>query len=199
MKIKYVKNLGIPEIKVIGYERFHDERGYFTETFRGKNTIVQCNQSYSKTDTLRGLHFQFDPYIGKFVRVIKGEMLDLVLDIRKKSRTFGKLLMYHMSEWNEKSKYDEWIWIPKGFAHGCYFMENSIMEYLYTGMYNPRGEICVSPLAKDIDLSLLNDSQKAVFKTRVVGAKYISDKDRKGLTIEEWKKDKRLKKFKWKC
>ncbi|MGC8605786.1 MAG: dTDP-4-dehydrorhamnose 3,5-epimerase family protein [Desulfomonilaceae bacterium] len=92
----------MPEVKIIRFARFCDHRGYFTETFRQSDfqshpempfmkniQFVQMNESYSKAGTIRGLHFQWNPYMGKLVRTIAGHMVDLVLDIRKGRRTSG--------------------------------------------------------------------------------------------------------------
>src|SRR5579864_6398452 len=109
MKIEKVTSLAIQGIKVIKFKRFCDLRGYFTEHYRRsdfqknpetpfmKNVeFVQCNESYSRAGTLRGLHFQWNPYMGKLVRTISGRMIDIVLDIRKGSPTLGKGIMYDM-------------------------------------------------------------------------------------------------------
>src|SRR5207249_5665308 len=96
MNILEVKALAFPEIKVIRFGRYHDHRGYFTEHFRRSDLhtspltpflkgveFVQGNESFSKAGTVRGLHFQWNPYMGKLVRPLQGRMIDLVLDIRK--------------------------------------------------------------------------------------------------------------------
>jgi len=92
MKILDVKSLAIESVKVIRFARFCDERGYFTETFRKSDLLnnsqidsmtnvefVQANESLSKKGVIRGLHFQWNPYMGKLVRTIKGRMVDIVL------------------------------------------------------------------------------------------------------------------------
>ena len=117
MKIKDVKSLRIPEVKVICFERFLDHRGYFTEHFRKsdlfthpdldcfqKVEFVQCNESYSKKGTVRGLHFQWNPLMGKLIRTIRGRMVDMVMDIRKGSPTFGKIMLYDICKNGWKTK-----------------------------------------------------------------------------------------------
>ena len=99
MKILEIKTLAISEIKVIRFARFCDHRGYFTESYNKNDfsdidfmkgvEFLQANESYSKSETIRGLHFQWDPYMGKLIRVQYGHMVDLVLDIRKKGDTAG--------------------------------------------------------------------------------------------------------------
>lgn len=124
---------------------FGDERGYFFESYQQKRfeeeglptNYVQDNQSSSSKGTLRGLHFQNPPFEqGKLVRVIKGAVLDVVVDIRKKSPTFGK---YESFELNENNKHI--LWIPPGFAHGFYtFEDDTIFVYKCTGQYHKASE-----------------------------------------------------------
>ena len=124
---------------------FEDPRGYFFESYNKQlflnNQIdvefVQDNQSLSQTGVLRGLHFQNPPYAqGKLVRVIKGAVLDIAVDIRKNSTTYGK----HFSiELNEKNK--TMLWIPVGFAHGFLTTENdTIFSYKCTNFYHKQSE-----------------------------------------------------------
>lgn len=124
---------------------FEDPRGYFFESYNKQlflnNKIdvefVQDNQSLSQTGVLRGLHFQNPPYAqGKLVRVIKGAVLDIAVDIRKNSTTYGK----HFSiELNEKNK--TMLWIPVGFAHGFLTTENdTIFSYKCTNFYHKQSE-----------------------------------------------------------
>src|SRR3989344_3795385 len=107
MKILEINELKIPEIKTIKFARFHDHRGYFTEQFRKSDlfnrselnsmkgiNFVQANQSYSKKGTIRGMHFQWNPYMGKMVRTLSGHMVDLILDIRKGSPNYGKMIAF---------------------------------------------------------------------------------------------------------
>ena len=106
MKILDVKSLAISDIKVIRFGRFGDHRGFFAEHFRKSDfgthpqldfmagvEFSQCNESFSRPGTIRGLHFQWNPYMGKLVRTLSGRMTDMVLDIRKGSPTFGKILL----------------------------------------------------------------------------------------------------------
>ena len=126
MKILDVKSLAIEDVKVIRYARFCDHRGYFTEHYRQtdftqhpemafmKNVaFVQCNESFSHKGTIRGLHFQWNPHMGKLVRPLFGHLVDLALDIRKESPTFGKIIAYDMPV-KRDDEYAEWIWLPPG-------------------------------------------------------------------------------------
>ena len=206
MKILSVKSLDIPEVKVIRFARFCDHRGYFTEQFRASDlfkceelpslndaSFVQANHSYSKKGVIRGLHFQWNPYMGKLVRTLSGHMVDLVADIRKNSPTYGKIIAYDMPA-NEERDYDEWIWVPPGFAHGNFFKENSTIEYFCTGEYSPGCEAGVSPLAKDLDWSLCDLEIKKEFEN-LKESFIISDKDKDAMSLKEWEEDERSNNF----
>lgn len=208
MKVTEVKELAIPEVKVIRFARFCDGRGYFTEIFRRsdfKNHIrmeffkriefVQGNESFSKTGTIRGLHFQWSPPMGKLVRTIQGRMIDLVLDIRKYSPTFGKMIAYEMP-CQPQREYAEWIWVPPGFAHGNLFSEDTTIEYLCTGEYNPECEAGISPLAADIDWEICERDLREEFKAMCSSPIMImSEKDRSAPNLTEWRKDQRSSHF----
>src|SRR3989344_2876521 len=121
-----------------------DSRGFFSEIFRRDVfaahgiflDIAQVNQSSSQKGVLRGLHFQWDPPLGKLIRVIRGEAFMAFVDIRKKSETLGKCLTYTLSAENKKALY-----VPPGFAAGFYIPgESTDVEYYYTALYNPAGE-----------------------------------------------------------
>lgn len=136
---------------------FEDTRGYFYESYNKQlfidNNIdvdfVQDNQSLSQTGVLRGLHFQNPPYAqGKLVRVIKGAVLDVAVDIRKQSPTYGK---HYTIELNENNK--TIFWIPAGFAHGFLTLsDNTIFSYKCTNYYNKASE--GSLLWNDSDLGI---------------------------------------------
>lgn len=134
----------IAEVKLITPKKFADERGYFSETFKsndfkdlGINTLFnQDNQSFSLKGTLRGLHFQNPPFAqGKLVRVLKGEIIDIAVDIRKGSPTYGKYVKRNLSEENFKM-----LWVPEGFAHGFLALEDSTVFYKATSLYNKNSE-----------------------------------------------------------
>lgn len=197
MKIVEINSLAIPEVKVLKVARFCDHRGYFTESYRksdfkniseeiGDWEIMQGNESYSKVNTVRGLHFQWKPYMGKLVRTIHGHMIDLVMDIRKGSPTLGKIIAYDMPSSPEKDYY-EWIWVPVGFAHGNMFLENTTIEYFCSGEYGPGFEAGISPLSSDIDWSLCDNALKNIYeKIKSKSNMLITDKDKKGYSLKEW-------------
>jgi dTDP-4-dehydrorhamnose 3,5-epimerase len=207
MKILDVKQLEIPEINVIKFARFCDQRGYFTEHFRESDfqtnpltpfmrgvEFVQTNESFSRTRTVRGLHFQWNPYMGKLVRTLHGHMVDLILDIRKGSPSFGKAIAYDMPS-DVSEDFNEWIWVPPGFAHGNMFLENTTIEYFCSGEYSPGCEAGISPLAGDIDWSLCDRNLRETFYQVAYGTSLITDKDRDGLSVSAWQQDERSENF----
>ena len=202
MKIVEIKTLQIEAVKVIRFALFRDRRGYFTEHFRKSDfanhpemgfikdvEFVQCNQSDSKKGTVRGLHFQWNPYMGKLVRTLTGRMIDMVLDIRKNSPTFGKIILYDMPV-KQDVDYQDWIWVPPGFAHGNFFLEDTIIEYFCSGEYSPGCEAGISPLSKDIDWSLCDTELKKLFDDIVPSTSLITDKDKNGFSVLDWTKNK---------
>lgn len=207
MKILSVNSLVIPDIKVVKFARFCDARGYFTESFRKSDFIgnpemsfmnglefLQVNESYSRAHTIRGLHFQWNPYMGKLVRTVRGRMVDIVLDIRKGSPTFGKGIFYDMPG-DQNLDFNEWIWVPPGFAHGNFFTEESQIEYFCTGEYSQGCEAGISPLANDIDWSLSDPVLKSEFTRISSSTTLITDKDKNGLSLDSWINDSRSENF----
>ena len=136
---------------------FADPRGYFFESYNAnvfkQNGImvdfVQDNQSLSSTGVLRGLHFQAPPFDqGKLVRVINGAVLDVAVDIRKNSPTYGQHVTIELTEENKTMFY-----IPPGFAHGFLTLrDHTIFSYKCTGLYNKESEGSVLWNDKDLDI-----------------------------------------------
>jgi len=147
-----IKGLLIIEPRV-----FEDERGYFFESWSKDAfenagldiNFVQDNQSLSSKGVVRGLHFQNPPFAqGKLVRVLKGSVLDIAVDIRKNSPTYGKHVSAHLSGENKNM-----FWIPPGFAHGFSTLEdNTIFSYKCSGVYNKESE--GSLMWNDTDLNI---------------------------------------------
>lgn len=138
----------IDGVKVIRPKVFEDSRGYFMETYQNeffKNELgfvsIQDNESKSKYSTLRGLHYQLPPYTqAKLVRVIKGTVLDVVVDIRTDSPTFGE---YQTIELSAEDKL--MFYIPRGLAHGFIVLsEEAIFQYKVDNQYSPRYETGIS-------------------------------------------------------
>ena len=137
---------------------FRDERGYFFESWSKQSfaevglnlDFAQDNQSLSGKGVLRGLHFQNPPYAqGKLVRVIKGAVLDVSVDIRKDSPTYGQYFSVELSEENKTI-----VWIPPGFAHGFVALEdNTIFTYKCTGLYSKDSEGALLWNDKDLNIN----------------------------------------------
>jgi|SRR5471030_906584 len=143
-----VLNTKIDGVKIIEPKVFGDARGFFLETFE-KNRyqslleinldFVQDNHSRSSKNVLRGLHFQKTNPQGKLVRVVRGEVFDVAVDIRRNSPTYGKWEGVLLSEENKKQ-----FWIPPGLAHGFVVLTDvADFEYKCTDYYNPQHEECL--------------------------------------------------------
>jgi dTDP-4-dehydrorhamnose 3,5-epimerase len=162
----------ISDLLIIEPTVYRDDRGYFLESFH-EDTFAQCignnikfvqdNESRSAAGVLRGLHFQNPPYAqGKLVRVIQGSALDIAVDIRKESKSYG---MHFSIELNLDNML--MLWIPPGFAHGFLALEdNTIFSYKCTNYYNPEAE--ASLLWNDPDINIDWAIDKPI----------VSDKDR---------------------
>jgi dTDP-4-dehydrorhamnose 3,5-epimerase len=143
-----IETTPIEGLLIIHPQVFSDHRGYFFETFNQKvfNEIasgfvfVQDNESASSINTLRGLHFQAPPFDqGKLVRVVKGKALDVAVDIRKSSPTYGKYVSVLLDD-QQKTQF----WIPPGFAHGFLALEkDTIFSYKCTNFYHKASEGCI--------------------------------------------------------
>ncbi|MEP9318837.1 dTDP-4-dehydrorhamnose 3,5-epimerase [Pseudomonas sp. LABIM340] len=141
--------LAIPDVILIEPKVFGDERGFFFESFNHAGfeeiigrpvKFVQDNHSRSVKGVLRGLHYQIQNPQGKLVRVVQGEVLDVAVDLRRNSPTFGKWVSAKLSAENKAQ-----LWVPEGFAHGFVVLSDSA-EFLYktTDYYAPAYERCIS-------------------------------------------------------
>jgi dTDP-4-dehydrorhamnose 3,5-epimerase len=138
----------IADVKIIKPKVFGDERGFFLETFEQKRyqemlgielNFVQDNHSRSQKGVLRGLHFQKENPQGKLVRVVRGEVFDVAVDIRKDSPTYGKWVGVTLTEENKTQ-----LWIPPGLAHGFAVLSDiADFEYKCTNYYDPKSEGCL--------------------------------------------------------
>tara|TARA_B100000282_G_scaffold296876_1_gene280745 strand:+ start:6757 stop:7299 length:543 start_codon:yes stop_codon:yes gene_type:complete len=144
---------------------FNDHRGFFTETYNKKDfdevlvtdiNFVQDNLSMSLKGVVRGLHYQVNNPQGKLVRVVKGSVFDVAVDLRKNSNTFGK---WYGTELNDKNMHQ--LWIPEGFAHGFMVLsEMAYFEYKCTSFYTPGDEGVIH--WKDPDLAIEWPSLKEI-------------------------------------
>ena len=209
MKILSITDLAIPSVKVIRFARFRDNRGYFSEHYRFSDfesgdaasfmngvRFLQMNESFSKPHTVRGLHFQWNPFMGKLVRTVRGRMIDMVVDIRKGSPTYGKIIAYDMPVTGDED-FSEWIWVPPGFAHGNTFTEDTVIEYLCSGEYSPGCEAGLSPIASDLDWSLCDPELAELFQQIAQSTELMTAKDRDGLSLASWTADPRSENFQY--
>ncbi len=167
---------------VLSPEVFEDERGFFLESFRADqfkelglpHTFVQDNHSGSPKGVLRGLHFQWDPPMGKLMRVTAGKAFLVAVDIRKGSPSLGDWFGVEVSEENKKQ-----VWAPAGFARGfCVLSDFAEILYKCTGTYNNQGESGI----------LWNDPEIGI-EWPVIDP-VLSDKDRQAQTLSQWLNNK---------
>lgn len=163
----------IPEVVIIEPKVFGDNRGYFFESFSERDfaaqvrevKFVQDNESKSCYGVLRGLHFQKPPHAqSKLVRVVKGCVLDVAVDIRKGSPTFGKYVAVELSEDNHRQ-----FFVPRGFAHGfAVLSEEAVFQYKCDNYYAPQSEGAVAWNDPDLAIDWKVPSDKVI----------LSEKDR---------------------
>ena len=174
--------LAISDVVLIEPKVFGDARGFFFESFNQKafneatgtnHVFVQDNHSRSSQGVLRGLHYQIPQPQGKLVRVARGRVWDVAVDIRKSSPTFGQWVGAELSEDNQHQ-----LWVPPGFAHGFVVLSESA-DFLYktTDYYAPEHERCIA----------WNDPQLAI-AWPIAGAPSLSAKDAQGLLLKSAEK-----------
>ena len=173
-----VTESGIKGVYTIEPDVYKDDRGFFMETFHieryrkllGINLdFVQDNISRSSKNVLRGMHFQKNYPQGKIVSASRGEILDVVVDLRKDSPTYGTWESFRLSEKNKLQ-----VWIPPGFAHGFLVMSDSAdIDYKCTEYYHPEDELCL----------MWNDPEVAIDWT--INDPILTEKDKKGLSLKD--------------
>ncbi len=170
----------IPDILIFEPRVFHDNRGFFFESFNYQAFLaaiptevefVQDNHSYSKHNILRGLHYQIQQPQGKLVRVTSGAVFDVAVDIRRSSPTFGQWVGETLSADNKRQ-----LWIPAGFAHGFLVLSDQA-EFLYktTDYYAPHGERTL----------LWNDPELGIKWPQGESVPILSDKDMAGQLLKD--------------
>ena len=173
------KQLSIRDVVLLTPKVFGDERGFFMETFRqdefvkhcGNYQFVQDNHSSSGKGILRGLHYQHKQPQGKLVRVTKGEVFDVAVDMRQNSPTFGKWVGEYLSESNKRM-----LWVPPGFAHG-FLVTSDMAEFQYK---------CTDYYAPGDEYSLLWNDQTVGINWPLQGAEpVLSAKDAQGRKFAE--------------
>ena len=167
-------NTKISGLKILKSKNFHDSRGYFREVFKKniiKNNFVFGCLSKSKKNVLRGLHLQTKFSQAKFITVLKGKIFDVIVDLRKNSKTFGKSFSIILSDNNPTS-----IIVPRGCAHGFLGLDNeNIIYYLCDNYRSKKHEIGINWCDKDIGIRWPTKKPK------------ISKKDKNNLSFEMYK------------
>jgi dTDP-4-dehydrorhamnose 3,5-epimerase len=169
----------IPDVLIIEPKVFGDDRGWFFESFNEKDfsaavgrdiSFVQDNHSSSKQGVLRGLHYQMEQTQGKLVRVCRGSVFDVAVDLRQSSETYGQWVGLELSAENKKQ-----LWVPEGFAHGFLVLSEEA-EFLYktTDYWHAASEQCI----------VWNDPDLGIEWPKVGSVPILNPKDAQGLT---WK------------
>ena len=175
-----IESVHFGEVVVLAPEVHGDARGFFLETFRADQfralglprEFPQDNHSRSRRGVLRGLHFQWEPPMGKLMRVTGGSAFVVAVDIRKGSPTLGQ---WHGLEISAEDK--KQVWAPYGFARGfCALTEGCEVQYKCTGIYNPKGESVI----------YLADPQIGIRWPIEVSAAAMSERDRTAQTLAQW-------------
>lgn len=175
-----VESRHLGDLVVLVPEVFEDSRGFFMETFRedrfrelGLPThFVQDNHSRSKKGVVRGLHFQWEPPMGKLMRVSQGSSFLVAVDIRKGSPTLGKWFGVVASSENRRQ-----VWAPAGFARGfCVLSDTTEIQYKCTGIYNSKAESGI----------LWNDPEIGIDWPLPISEIQLSEKDKKAQTLAQW-------------
>lgn len=170
----------IEEVLIIEPDVFRDERGYFFESYSSniykkylKNSdFVQDNESKSCYGVVRGLHFQMPPFAqSKLVRVVKGAVLDVAVDIRKGSPTFGKHITVELNEDNKLSCY-----IPRGFAHGFSVLSDEVIfQYKCDNYYAPRYEGAIAWNDPDLNIDWRIPTDKVILSEKDMKHPFLKD------------------------
>lgn len=174
----------IPGVVILEPKVFGDERGYFFESFSEQwfrenvcdTHFVQDNESKSKYGVLRGLHFQKPPFAqAKLVRVVQGKVLDVAVDIRRNSPTFGRYVAAELSEENKRQ-----FFIPRGFAHGFVVLsETVVFQYKCDNYYAPQSEGGI----------LWNDAQLGIDWKIPAEEIILSEKDKRNMLLKDFDAD----------
>ena len=180
LQVMEYKQTDIKGVFIIEPRVFQDARGYFFEAWKdeefqqkvGKIKFIQDNESKSSYGVLRGLHYQKGEYSqAKLVRVIKGKVLDVAVDIRKSSPTFGKYVMVELSEENKRQ-----LFIPRGFAHGFLVLsDEAIFTYKVDNVYAPQHEASIRWNDEQIHIEWPIDSKDVL----------TSEKDLKACSLQD--------------
>ena len=177
-----IEKTAIEGLLIIKPRVFEDARGYFFESFSqrefeekvGKVTFVQDNESMSSYGVMRGLHFQYPPYTqSKLVRCVKGAVLDVAVDIRKGSPTYGQHVAVELSEENHLQ-----FFIPHGFAHGFSVLsETAVFQYKCDNFYAPQADGGISILDQSLDIDWRIPVERAILSEKDTKHSLLKDFD----------------------
>ena len=177
--MKVTKSTIFKNVKIFDPIVYKDDRGYFMESFNQKiqnelnETFIQDNHSKSKKGVIRGLHYQWSKPMGKLLRVPVGSGIDVIVDIRKNSLTYGKWESFHLSDQNNKI-----LWVPPGFAQGFLALQdNTHLCYKTTALHNNNTEGAIHPLKSGLNINWGLSEQKII----------LSEKDKTAQTFNDYK------------
>ena len=188
MQVK-IESTHLGEVVIVAPEVFEDERGFFMEIYRADqfkmlglpSAFVQDNHSRSKQGVLRGLHLQYDPPMGKIMRVTYGRAFLVAVDLRKGSPTFAKWYGTELSAENKKQ-----MWAPASFARGfCVLSDWAEIQYKVTALYNPKTDIAIRFDDPDIGVQW------------PISNPQISERDRNAIPLSQWLKMKESDTFRY--
>ena len=167
------------DVKLFYPKIYEDDRGFFMESFNThiqkkiNQTFIQDNHSKSKKGVIRGLHYQWDKPMGKLLRVVKGTGLEIIVDIRENSKTYGLWSGFKLSDTNNAL-----LWVPTGFANGFLSLEEDThLQYKTTALYNGNAEGAIHPLKSGLDIDWVLPEDKIL----------LSEKDKTAQTFEDYK------------
>lgn len=168
-----------PEVKIFTPIVYEDYRGFFTETYNTNISDIlgvafyQDNHSKSKKNVVRGIHYQWDKPMGKLVRVVKGSGIDIVVDLRNNSETFGQHELFEISEQNFKM-----VWVPEGFGHAFLSLEDDThLCYKCSASHNSVNEGAINPLDRAINITWPVPVENLI----------LSEKDRNAQSFADYK------------
>jgi len=190
MEIK-IESRSFRDLAVLVPDIFQDSRGFFMETYREDkfrelglpHHFVQDNHSRSEKGVVRGLHFQWEPPMGKLMRVTQGSAFLVAVDIRKGSPTLGKWVGVEASAENRRQ-----VWAPAGFARGfCVLSDVAEIQYKCTGLYNNKGESGI----------LWSDPEIGIEWPAVASPDKLSEKDKKAQKLKQWLTTRESEQFRY--
>lgn len=169
------------DVLVFSPKVYYDDRGFFLESFNQQiqehisTNFLQDNHSLSKKNVFRGLHYQWDEPMGKLVRVVKGNGIDFIVDIRQNSKTYGEYISIPLSDQNFNI-----VWVPGHYAHGFLSLQDDThLIYKTSAYYNSTTDGCINPLSSELNLEFPIDILDII----------LSEKDKQAQSFTEYKQN----------